>query len=158
MKLNLKIFNRKKINENKIDEVRNVSIFGIMWEEFGRFNSFYIIWLSNIFYDLKNKLKNLVGWEVIFWFKWLGFNVVYVDVIVIFYLKRVMIFLFEDFDMEYVWNCFCFYGFKVIDNLNEENVLFLRRIKGKLILDMLYCIIVKINDCFFIYFVSFIFK
>lgn len=69
-----------------------------------------------------------------------------------------MIFLFEDFDMEYVWNCFCFYGFKVIDYLNGENVLFLRRFKGKLILDMLYCIIVKINDCFFIYFVSFIFK
>lgn len=86
MKLNLKIFNRKKINENRIDEVRNVDIFGVMWEEFGRFNSFYIIWLSNIFDDLKNKLKNLVGWEVIFWFKWLGFNVVYVDVIVIFYL------------------------------------------------------------------------
>uniref|UniRef100_K1QZ50 RNA-dependent RNA polymerase n=2 Tax=Magallana gigas TaxID=29159 RepID=K1QZ50_MAGGI len=158
VKSNPKIFNRKKINENKTDEVRNVSISGTSREEFGRSNSFYITWPSNIFHDLKNKSKNPVGWEVISRFKRLGFNVVYADVTVIPYLKRAMTFSFEDFDTEYAWNCLCSHGFKVTDNLNEENVSFLRRIKGKLTPDMLHRITAKTNDRPFIHFASLISK
>lgn len=158
VKSNPKIFNRKKINENKTDEVRNVSISGTTREEFGRSNSFYITWPSNIFHDLKNKSKNPVGWEVISRFKRLGFNVVYADVTVIPYLKRAMTFSFEDFDTEYAWNCLCSHGFKVTDNLNEENVSFLRRIKGKLTPDMLHRITAKTNDRPFIHFASLISK
>lgn len=158
VKSNPKIFNRKKINENRTDEVRNVSISGTTREEFGRSNSFYITWPSNIFDDLKNKSKIPVGWEVISRFKRLGFNVVYADVTVISYLPRAMTFSFEDFDMEYAWNCLCSHGFKVTDHLNEENVSFLRRSMEKFTPDMLHRITAKTNDRPFIHFASLISK
>lgn len=159
VKSNPKIFNRKKINENRTDEVRNVSISGPTREEFGRSNSFYITWPSNIFDDLKNKSKIPVGWEVISRFKRLGFNVVYADVTVISYDNlRAMTFSFEDFDREYAWNCLCSHGFKVTDHLNEENVLFLRRSMEKFTPDMLHRITAKTNDRPFIHFASLISK
>ncbi|XP_078314526.1 uncharacterized protein LOC144617504 isoform X2 [Crassostrea virginica] len=148
IKSNPKLFTREK-KKFGIEEKRIVSLPDVRRESFGRSSSFCVRWSGNLLDNANNETN---GWDVIFRLKRLGYHVVYARVSSMHYSPRASTFSFNDFDMEYAWACLCSQGYKVTDQLDEDNILLLKRSETTIVPEMLHRIAVIANERPFINF------